>query len=288
MRTPPGNASWQRREAARTDTHRVRMAWFEHGSSRIYFEVQGRGDPILLIPGFAGSIEEFSDLRDSLVVAGYKVIAADLPGSGRSEPQPRTYTASCFEEDTYALVALLQHLESELAHLVGFGSGGEISLLMAELMPGVVRSVMTWGAVGTINDPGGELREGIYNVIDHPIPPLQKFRDGLVASFGEKQARAMTQSLVAAMNDIIKYGNKLSCAKAEMITCPVFLIVGEHDIFAPPALAFELAAHIRTADVLVAQGAEHFAYIDHSEWLTHTILDWLAKHSGSLQNMRSM
>jgi pimeloyl-ACP methyl ester carboxylesterase len=281
MATPPGNASSQRRDTARTDTRRVRMAWFEHGSSRIYFEAQGSGDPILLIPGLAGSIEEFSHLRDSLVMAGYQVIAADLPGSGRSEP--RTYTASFFEEDTYAFAALLEHLESDPAHLVGFGNGGEVSLLMAELLPDIVRSVMAWGAVGTINDPGGELREAIYNVIDHPIPPLQKFRDGLVASYGEKQARAMTQSLVAAMSDIIECGNKLSCSKAEMITCPVFLIVGEHDIFAPPALAFELAGHIHTADVLVAQGVEHFAYIDQPEWLTRMILDWLAERTGQSQ-----
>jgi pimeloyl-ACP methyl ester carboxylesterase len=280
MTTPTGSASSQRRDTARTDNHRVRMAWFEHGSSRIYFEVQGSGDPILLIPGFAGSIEEFSHLRDSLVMAGYQVIAADLPGSGRSEPQPRTYTASCFEEDTYAFAALLQHLESDTAHLVGFGNGGETSLLMAELIPDVVRSVITWGAVGTINDPGGELREAIYNVIDNPITPLQKFRDRLVASYGEKQARAMTRSLVAAMSDIIKCGNKLSCSKAEMNACPVFLIMGEHDIFVTPTLAFELAGHIHTVDVLVAQDAGHFAYIDQPEWLMRTILDWLAERSG--------
>jgi valacyclovir hydrolase len=279
MTTPQGNASSQRRDTARTDTHRVRMAWFEHGSSRIYFEAQGSGDPILLLPGFAGSIEEFSDLRDSLVIAGYQVIAADLPGSGRSEPQPRTYSATFFEEDTYAFVALLQHLVSEPAHLLGFGNGGEITLLMAALMPEVARSVVAWGAVGVFNDPGGKLREAIYNIVDHPIPSLQKLRDSLVATYGKDQARAMTQSVVAAVSDIIKGGGELSRSKVNMITCPVLLISGEHDIFAPPTLVCELAAHMRTAEILVAQGAEHFANMDQPEWLTHTILDWLAKHS---------
>src|SRR5215831_1330534 len=119
MTTSPGNASSQKVDRARIDTRRVRMAWFEHGSSRIYFEVQGSGDPVLVLPGLFGSIEEFSGLRDALVAAGYQVIAADLPGSGRSEPQPRAYTASYFEEDRQAFAALLQRLASKPAHLVG-------------------------------------------------------------------------------------------------------------------------------------------------------------------------
>ena len=288
MTTLPGSSSSRSGDRAQTDTHRVRMAWFEHGSSRIYFEAQGSGEPILLIPGFGGSIEEFSNLRDSLMMAGYQVIAADLPGSGRSEPQPREYTASYFEEDALAFAALLQHLESEPAHLVGFGNGGEISLLMAALKPRIARSVVTWGAIGAISDSSGALREAIYNVVDNPIPPLQKLKDSLIATFGEEQARAMTQSMAIAMSDIIKGGGELSQSKANTITCPVLLIAGEHDMFAPPVLACELASRIRTAEVLVVEGAEQFAYMDHLEWLTRTILDWLVNHSGQSQNIRGM
>ncbi len=279
MTTQPTNRSSQRGDAGRTDRHRVRMAWFEHGTSRIYYEAQGSGDPVLVLPGLFGSIEEFSGLRDALVVAGYRVIAADLPGSGRSEPQPRAYTASYFEEDAHAFVALLQHLASAPAHLMGFSTGGEISLLMAALTPEVARSVVTWGAAGVLNDPSGQLRETMYHVVDHPIPPLEQFRDSLVSTYGEANARAMTQSVVAAMSDIIKQsGGELSRSKAETITCPVLLIAGEHDLFAPPVLASELAARIRAAEVLVAEGTEHNTYMDRPNWLTHTILDWIGKH----------
>ncbi len=279
MTTQPTHTSSERGDAGRTNTRRVRMAWFEHGTSRIYYEAQGNGDPVLVLPGLFGSIEEFSGLRDSLVTAGYQVIAADLPGSGRSEPQPRAYTASYFEEDTHAFAALLRHLTSSPAHLLGFSNGGEISLLMAALMPEVTRSIVTWGAAGVLNDPSGQLRQMMYNVVDHPIPSLEQFKDYLVSTYGEANARAMTQSVVAAMSDIIKQsGGELSHSKADKITCPVLLIAGEHDIFAPPAIASELAARIRKAEVLVAEGAEHNMYMDRPEWLTHTILDWVGKH----------
>jgi valacyclovir hydrolase len=214
-----------------------------------------------------------------MVMAGYQVIADDLPGSGRSEPQPRAYTASYFEEDTHSFAALLQRLASKPAHLVGFSNGGEISLLMAALTPGIARSVVTWGAAGVLSDPTGELRQLMYDVVDHPIPALQGFRDYLVGAYGEANARAMTQSVVAAMGDIIKQnGGELSRSIADSITCPVLLIAGEQDIFAPPALASELAAHIRGAEVLVAEGAEHDMYMDRPEWMTRTILDWVNKH----------
>jgi pimeloyl-ACP methyl ester carboxylesterase len=92
MTTQPTNASSKRGDGVRTGTSRVKMFWFEHNTSRIYYEEQGSGDPVLVLPGFAGSIEEFSALREAMVAAGYRVIAAYLPGSGRSEPHPRTYT----------------------------------------------------------------------------------------------------------------------------------------------------------------------------------------------------
>src|SRR5712692_1844001 len=183
MTTQPTNASSERGDAGRTDTSRVKMFWFEHDTSRIYFEEQGSGDPVLVLPGFAGSIEEFSALWEALVASGYRVIAADLPGSGRSEPQPRAYTATYFEDDARSFAALLQHLATGPAHLMGFSDGGEISLLMAALMPGVARSVVALGAAGVINDPSGKLREVLYNVVDHPIPPLQHFRDKIVAAY---------------------------------------------------------------------------------------------------------
>jgi pimeloyl-ACP methyl ester carboxylesterase len=255
------------------------MAWFEHDGSRIYYEEQGSGTPVLLLPGFSQSIAAYAALRGVLAAAGYRVIAADLPGSGRSGPQPRAYTATYYTDDARAFAALLQHLAAGPAHLIGFSDGGMTSLLMAAQAPGTVRSVVTWGAAGTISDPGGQMRAVMYNVVDQPIPPLQGLRDYLVAAYGEANARAMTQSMVAAKTAIIEQaGGDVSLSRAGDIACSVLLVAGEHDMFAPPALASQLAARVPTAEVLVAEGAAHDVYGDRPEWMTQTILDWLGKH----------
>lgn len=256
------------------------MTWFEHATSQIYFEEDGSGDPVLILPGFAGSISSLSGLRDALTAAGYRVIAADLPGSGRSLPQPRFYTAAYYEEDAESFAALLRHLATGPAHLLGFSDGGEVELLMAALTPDVARSVVTWGAAGAIHDPEGHLRAAMAEVVDHPIPPLQGFSTYLRITYGEENARAMTRSVVAAFDEIIAAGGEIGLAKAASISCPTLLIAGEHDFLASPPLVATLAARIRGAEVKEAKGAGHDVFADRPDWLIQTVLAWLGEHGG--------
>ena len=254
------------------------MAWFEHGDSRIYYEELGGGVPVLLLPGFSQSSEHLAALRDALA-ASYHVIAVDLPGSGRSLPQPRAYTASYYEDDAASCAALLREVGVGPTHLVGFSDGGEVALFMAALTPNLVRTLVTWGAAGQLNDPDGQMRMMMRNLIHQPIPPLQGYRDFLVDYYGEENARAMTQNVVQGQSAIIdgeKHG-ELALAMADRITCPALLIAGEHDMFAPPPLVRQLAQRIPHAEMLVVEGAGHDVQNSHPDWLARTILDWLAR-----------
>ncbi|HEY7019820.1 MAG TPA: alpha/beta hydrolase [Ktedonobacterales bacterium] len=253
------------------------MSWFEHGDSRIYYEEYGAGEPLLLLPGFSQSGDDLSALRDALA-ARYRVIVADLPGSGRSQPLPRTYTASYYEDDARSFAGLLEHLGVASAYVAGFSDGGEVALLMAALTPDLTRSAVTWGAAGKISDPDGSLRQVMNSLVDHPIPPLQGYRDFLVGRYGEANARAMTQNQTDGISAVIEAGGELAMAKAEQMTCPVLLITGEHDMFAPPTLAEELAVRIPHAETIIVKGAGHDVQNSHPDWLARTILDWLERN----------
>jgi pimeloyl-ACP methyl ester carboxylesterase len=179
------------------------MSWFEHGPSRIYYEESGSGDPLLFLPGFSESIAGHALLRESLVTR-YRVIAADLPGSGCSEPQPRQYTAGYLLDDARSLGALLQKVADRPAHLVGFSDGGEVALLMASQVPEIARSVLAWGAAGFVSDPSGQLCEAMHNVVDRPTPPWKQYSEYLIATYGVANARAMTRSLAKAISATIE------------------------------------------------------------------------------------
>ena len=253
------------------------MSWFEDGASRIYYEESGAGEPVLLLPGFSDRIEGHVALRRALV-PGNRVIVADLPGSGRSGPQPREYTASYLADDARAFTALLQTLDTGPTHLLGFSDGGEVALLMAEQAPKLVRSVLTWGACGTISDPDGQLRTTMNTVIDHPIPPMQGYRDYLVTTYGEANARATIRNLIKAMDAIIAAGGDLSVEKAGDIACTALLIAGEYDMFVPRALLDKIASRLRHGETIVVEGAGHDVHNARPEWFQRTVLDWLAKH----------
>jgi valacyclovir hydrolase len=211
-------------------------------------------------------------------VPRYRVIAADLPGSGYSEPQPRQYTAGYLSDDARSLSALLQNVADRPAHLVGFSDGGEVALLMASQAPEVARSVLTWGAAGFVSDPSGQLREVFHNVVDRPTPPWKQYSEYLVATYGAANARAMTQSFAKAISAIIEAGGDISRSKVGAIACPVLLITGEHDMFVSKALIDELAVCIRIAETIEVKRAGHDVHNAQPQWFVQTVLDWLTKH----------
>jgi valacyclovir hydrolase len=253
------------------------MSSFEHGGSQIYYEEEGSGEPVLLLPGWGGTIEEFSSLRAALAPK-FKVIAADVPGSGKSGPQPREYTATYFQDDARALLALLDHLGAAPAHVVGFSDGGEYALVMASLKPSAARSVVTWGAAGTVVEPMPGMFEAMHNIIDSPIEPLKEFSGYLKAAYGEANARSMAQSVSKAWSAIAQAGGDISRSRAAEITCPALLITGEQDFMAPPPLVSEMASAIRGGEFVEAKGAGHDVHSAQPEWLATTVVDWLAKH----------
>src|SRR5215469_5386200 len=132
------------------------MPWHGPDGHRLYYEDTGRGDTVVVIPCWARNITELSQLRAALS-PGFRVVAVDLPGSGRSEPQPRSYGAGYYQDDARALLGLVDALGISVAHLAGFSDGGEVAVVMAELRPSVALSLFPWGAAGKIEATPDEL-----------------------------------------------------------------------------------------------------------------------------------
>src|SRR5438105_4387712 len=161
------------------------MPWFERDLARIHYEEHGEGEPLLLMHGFTDSAREMSGLIDALA-PHYRVIAPDLQGYGRSEPRPRNYTPSFYHDDAHDMAALLEHLGTGPAHIVGFSDGGEVAILMPIHHPDMARSVVAWGAVGTLGT--GDLLpdiESIYHTMDEGTGRRQQ----LLERYGEEVAR---------------------------------------------------------------------------------------------------
>jgi valacyclovir hydrolase len=171
---------------------------------------------------------------------------------------------------------MLDSIGASPAHLVGFSDGGEYALLMAVIRPEAVRSIVTWGAAGSLGD-NRQMAGAMSTIIDDPLPPMRDFSAYMKETYGEANARVMTQSLASTLLEIMNAGSDLSRSHATKITCPALLITGEHDPLAPPALVSDMASAMVNGEFLEAKDASHPVHHEQPEWLTKTITGWLSK-----------
>ncbi len=118
--------------------------YFDSGGVRLRYLEQGEGEPLILIHGFAGNLDIFRMLGLFQALADERrVIALDARGHGKSE-KPHEIEAYGLElvED---VVRLLDHLELERAHVVGYSMGGMITLKLATTHPERVASAVAGG-----------------------------------------------------------------------------------------------------------------------------------------------
>jgi 3-oxoadipate enol-lactonase len=102
---------------------------------QIYYEVAGHGPALLMVPGFTMSAAMWDDQWEIFATA-FRVIRFDLRGAGRSPPPEGPYT---YEAD---ILALLDHLDVEAAHVMGLSLGGAITLDFALAHPARVASII--------------------------------------------------------------------------------------------------------------------------------------------------
>lgn len=247
----------------------------------LQIEEGGRGEPLLLMPGFTEGVDDVRGVFTALATR-FHVICADLPGSGGSGPIPREYSSDLYERDVRVMADLLDERGIRSARVVGFSDGGEVGLLLAARRPDLVRALVVWGAVGVIPPSLRPLLDMFADLIDRPPERLKAWRDALVVRYGsEDTARRTLRSWTAALGTLLAQGGDISLSMAGVIRCPVLVIAGEKDRFAPAAEVRTLASALPQADMHLVPDAGHSVHDDKPEWFATTVLEWLARSANS-------
>jgi pimeloyl-ACP methyl ester carboxylesterase len=115
---------------------------FEHDGLRLYFEVYGTGEPLLLVHGNGGSI---ADMREQIAHfrRRYQVIAMDSRDQGKSADSPGKIT---YEQMTDDLAALIDHLKLGPVNVVGWSDGGIEGLLLGIRHPQKIKKIVAMAA----------------------------------------------------------------------------------------------------------------------------------------------
>jgi 4,5:9,10-diseco-3-hydroxy-5,9,17-trioxoandrosta-1(10),2-diene-4-oate hydrolase len=128
----------------------IRLTGGELDGLQLHYLEEGRGPATALIHGLGGFAESWRHNMPELARHG-RVIAFDLPGSGRSGKPRRAYTLEFLAQ---ALDRLLHALGVDRVHLVGHSLGGAVAARYALDHPGRVERLALLGAAV----PGFDLR----------------------------------------------------------------------------------------------------------------------------------
>jgi len=105
----------------------MRRGYADAPNGQIHYAEAGTGPAIVLLHQVASSAAMFERSAPTLA-ARYRTVAIDAPGFGLSDP-PRT--PGDLHEFSDAVIAVLDSLEIESAHVVGFHTGASITLDLA-------------------------------------------------------------------------------------------------------------------------------------------------------------
>ena len=202
---------------------------------KLYYEIHGRGRPLILLHGGLGAIEMFGPNLPALA-AGRQVIAVDLQGHGRTADIDRPLRVQSMADDIAALIA---HLELERPDIMGYSLGGGVALQTAIRHPDVV------GRLVILSTPFR--RDGFYPDILRqqaqvnaaaaealkPTPMYQLYSS--IAPRPEDWPRLLDK-IGEAMKQDFDFSKEIAEIKAQTL-----IIAGDADIF-PPAHAVEMFA----------------------------------------------
>ena len=213
----------------------------------------GRGEPILLIHGFASTHAVnwvFPQWVKTLTGAGRRVVAFDNRGHGRSEKfyDPAAYTMQKMAEDARAL---LDHLGIETADMMGYSMGARIAAFFAKAHASRVRSMILGGLGHHLVDRAG-LPLAIAEAMEAPsLASLADPTQRMFRAFAEA-TKSDLEALAACARGARQV---LSEIEASEIDVPVLIAAGTKDDVAGDP--HELAALFRRARAVDIPGRDH-------------------------------
>ncbi|MDO9254717.1 MAG: alpha/beta hydrolase [Bacteroidales bacterium] len=222
---------------------------------KMYYEIYGQGEPLLMIHGNGGSISSFIN-QIPYFSKKYKVIAVDSRAQGKSEDLQDSLSFEMMADD---FSALLDKLKIDSCYVLGWSDGGINGMLLAMRHPEKIKKLAITGAnlwpdsaaISAVDYLGGL---NYYNALGkEPQTPNV----------------VHTRKLVK----LDTFEPHITCEQLQQIKCPTLVIGGDHDIILTEHTML-IAKSIPGAYLWILPNSSHSTLIDYKDQFNKTVDDF--------------
>jgi aminoacrylate hydrolase len=255
--------------------------------AEIYFESHGRGTPVLLVSGLGG-VGSYWNPNIPAFSRDHQVVVHDHRGVGQSSRSLIRYSVDQMTSD---LLAVMDHLGIEKAHLVGHSTGGAIGQTLAATHPDRLLSLTIY-ASWTKADPffrrAFEARRALLMKagatayvrstpvflypdwwINENIALLEEREKVVIPNFPPAE-------IVASRIDAIMDFDRTGALGA--IKIPTMVICAKDDILTPPYYSRQLARLIPCAELIELDRGGHCASETNMSAFNDAVLGFIGRH----------
>lgn len=256
--------------------------------TKIYYQVRGEGDPLVLIMGFGADGNMWEKHVDEYQ-KHFKCIILDNRGVGKSDQPKGPYSTRMMAEDT---VAVMQDAGVDQARIAGISMGGAITQELALNYPEKVKSIAlisTWPKFNnyatTVYENLKKLRrtskpEDFMELLQLWIfaPPyyehgLEDLKEGRQAA----KTNPEPQSQEGFEGQLDACINHDTVSRLHQIKVPTLITVGDQDIFTPPAFSKILHEGIRGSEYISFPDGGHVHHWEDLERFNKVTTEFLKR-----------
>jgi pimeloyl-ACP methyl ester carboxylesterase len=230
---------------------------------KMYYEVYGKGEPMLIIHGNGGSINNFR-YQIPYFAKNYQVILADSRSQGKSVDNKDSITYEMMSDD---LNALMEYLQVKNANVIGWSDGGIEGLLLAMNHPDKVKKLAVTGA--NLWPDTSAVDKFVYDYA---------YKMNQVAVDTMKKIKNPTEDMKVQVKllHLLSYEPHIKLAALKKITCPTLVIGGDHDVIRNKHTML-IAENIANSYLWIIPNSGHSTPIFYRDIFNQVVGDFFAK-----------
>jgi pimeloyl-ACP methyl ester carboxylesterase len=266
------------------------MPLIEVDGLQINYDVQGKGEPLLLIPYLSADHACYA-FQLPAYTEHFRCVALDLPGTGESSKPPGPYSTENYAD---LVAAFLHSIGIGRAHVAGVSLGGAVAVHLAARHPHRVRSLSlhsTWhrtdAYLASVVELWRTLASTLPTIADVVIqaifplaftPEMYLERPEFVTSLADfvRSRPAQPREAFLAQTEAV-LAHDCSGALGE-IRAPTLITFGARDLICSPRFAKPLTSGIAHSDLVVFDHLSHAGLHEDPDTFNRTTLHFLQRH----------